>query len=135
MHYRDQTNRLVMRKQILNTAIATLLWLISTVLGGITMFYVFEATRLIVTILIPVDPDWTVAHGPQVIFVSRVILFILAISLIAFSILLLEKYHDAAAEPRRLGRWFAVTTIIELTVLGLAATIFYVISDQILGIM
>ena len=122
-----------MRKQILGTVIATLLWLVSVVLGGIVIFQVYEVTRLVFALLIPVDPEWTVSHGPQVIFVSRIVLFILAISLIAFSILWLEKYQDAAAEPRRLARWFTVTTIIEFFVLGLATMIIYVFSDQILG--
>ena len=122
-----------MRKQFYGMAIATLLWLVSTALGGIIMFQVYEATRLVFALLIPVDPEWTVSHGPQVILVSRVVLLILAISLIAVSILWLEKYNDAAAEPRRLARWFTVTTIIELSVLGLATMIIYVFSDQILG--
>ena len=122
-----------MSNQILGMAIATLLWLVSTVLGGLAIFQVYEATRLVATFLIPVDPDWTVSHGPQVTCVSRVVLFILAISLIVVSILLLEKYQDAAKEPGRLARWFTVITIIELAILGLATTITYVLSGQIIG--
>jgi hypothetical protein len=121
-----------LRKQIFGMAVVTFLWLVSTVLGGIVIFQVYEATRLLFTFLIPVDPDWTVAHGPQVLFVSRVVLFILAMSLIAVSILLLEKYFDAVSEPRRLAKMFFMTTILELTIIGLATIIIYVLPGSVL---
>jgi hypothetical protein len=123
-----------MRNQFSGMAIATLLWLVSTALGGIIMFQVYEVTRLVFTLLIPVDPEWTVVHGPQVTFVSRVVLFVLAISLIAVSILLLEKYQDSATEPRRLAKWFTVTTIIQLSILGLATMIIYVLPGSVLDV-
>jgi len=123
-----------MRNQFSGMAIASLLWLVSTALGGIIMFQVYEVTRLVFTLLIPVDPEWTVVHGPQVTFVSRVVLFVLAISLIAVSILLLEKYQDSATEPRRLAKWFTVTTIIQLSILGLATMIIYVLPGPVLDV-
>jgi hypothetical protein len=123
-----------MRNQFSGMAIASLLWLVSTALGGIIMFQVYEVTRLVFTLLIPVDPEWTVVHGPQVTFVSRVVLFVLAISLIAVSILLLEKYQDSATEPRRLAKWFTVTTIIQLSILGLATMIIYVLPGSVLDV-
>jgi hypothetical protein len=123
-----------MGKRILLTATATLLWLVSTVLGGIAMLQVYEATRVVAAFVIPVDPEWTVAHGPQVTFVARVVLFILAITLLAVAILLLEKYHGAAAEPRRFARMFCMTTAVELAIIGLATAIIYVLPGLALDV-
>ena len=69
-----------MGKRILLQAIATLLWLVSAVLGMIAMLQVYEATRVVAPFVIPIDPLQTVAHGPQVVFVARVVLIILAIA-------------------------------------------------------
>jgi hypothetical protein len=123
-----------MGKRILLAALAMLLWLASTVLGVIAMLQVYEATRVIAAFVIPIDPEWTVAHGPQVEFVSRVVLFILALSLLAVAILLLEKYLDATTELRRLARWFSVTTTIELAIFGLATAIIYVLPGPALDV-
>jgi hypothetical protein len=123
-----------MGKRILVQVIATLLWLVSTVLGTIAMLQVYEATRVVAAFVIPIDPLQTVAHGPQVMFVARVVLIILAIGLLSVSILLLEQYHDAAAEPRRLARRFSITTTIELAIIGLATAIIYVLPGLALGV-
>ncbi len=123
-----------MRKQIIGMAFATLLWLVSTVLGGIAMLQAYEATRIIATFVIPIDPEWTVAHGPQVTVVTRLVLLILAITLLAVAILLLEKYFKAVAEPRRLVRMFSVTAAIELAIIGLANAIIYLLPGLALDV-
>jgi hypothetical protein len=123
-----------MGKRILVRAIATLLWLVSAVLGMITVLQVYEASRVVAAFVIPVDPLQTVAHGPQVAFVARVVLIILAIGWLAGVILLLEKHYDAAGEPRCLAKMFLITTVIELAVIGLASAIIYVLSGLALGV-
>jgi hypothetical protein len=123
-----------MGKRFLLTAVATLLWLMSTVLGGIAMLQVYEATRVVAAFVIPVDPEWTVAHGPQVMLVARVVLIILAIGLLTVAILLFEKFHDAAAESRRLARMFCMTTAVELAIIGLATAIIYVLPGLALDV-
>jgi hypothetical protein len=123
-----------MGKRILVLAIATLLWLVSAVLGMIAMLQVYEATRVVAAFVIPVDPLQTTAHGPQVVFVARVALIILAIGWLSGAILLFEQYHDAAGERRRLARMFLITTIVELVVIGLATAIIYVLPGLTLGV-
>ncbi len=122
-----------MGKRFLLQAVATLLWLVSTVLGTIALLQSYEATRVVATFAIPIDPRHTAAHGPRVTFVARVVLIILAISLLVVSILLLEQYHGAAAEPRRLVKRFFLTTTIELAIIGLATAIIYVLPGLVLG--
>jgi hypothetical protein len=123
-----------MGKHILLQAIVTLLWLVSVILGTIAMLQVYEVTRVVAAFVIPINPEWTVAHGPQVVFVARVVLIILAIGLLSIAILLLEQYHGAAAEPRRLARRFSITTTIELVIIGLATAIIYVLPGLALGV-
>lgn len=123
-----------MGKRIWVQAIATLLWLVSAVLGMIAILQVYEATRAVAAFVIPVDPLQTVASGMQAVFVARVALIILAIGWLSVAILLLEQYHDAAAEPRRLARRFFMTTTIELAVIGLATAIIYVLPGLALGV-
>jgi hypothetical protein len=123
-----------MGKRIWAQAIATLLWLVSAVLGMIAMLQVYEATRVVAAFVIPIDPLQTVAHGMQVVFVARVALIILAIGWLSGVILLFDQYHDAAAERRRLARRFLITTTIELAVLGLATAIIYVLPGLALGV-
>jgi hypothetical protein len=123
-----------MGKRIWAQAIATLLWLVSAVLGMIAILQVYEATRVVAAFVIPIDPLQTVAHGMQVVFVARVALIILAIGWLSGVILLFDQYHDAAAERRRLARRFLITTTIELAVLGLATAIIYVLPGLALGV-
>jgi hypothetical protein len=115
-------------------AIATLLWLVSAVLGMIAMLQVYEATRVVAAFVIPIDPMQTAATGFQAVFVARVALIILAIGWLAGAILLFEQYHDAAAERRRLARRFLITTTIELAIIGLATAIIYVLPSLALGV-
>jgi hypothetical protein len=115
-------------------AIATLLWLVSAVLGMIAMLQVYETTRVVAAFVIPIDPLQTVAHGPQVMFVARVVLIILAIGWLVGAILLLEKYYDAARERRRLAKMFLITTAVELAVVGSASAIIYVLPGLTLGV-
>jgi hypothetical protein len=63
-----------------------------------------------------------------------VVLIILAMGLLSASILLLEQYHDAAAELRRLAGRFLITTTIELVVIGLATAIIDVLPGLALGV-
>ena len=123
-----------MGKRFWAQAIATLLWLVSAVLGMIAMLQVYEATRVVAAFVIPIDPLQTVAHGPRVLFVARVVLIILAIGWLAGAILLFEQYHDVAAERRRLARMFIITTTIELAVIGLATAIIHVLPGLALGV-
>lgn len=123
-----------MGKRILVQAIATLLWLVPAVLGMIAMLQAYEATRVVAISVIPVDPMQTTAAGFQAMFVARVALIILAIGWLSGAILLLEKYHDAAAERRRLARMFLITTVVELAVIGLASAIIYVLPGLALGV-
>jgi hypothetical protein len=121
-------------KRIWAHTMATLLWLVSAALGMIGLLQVYEATRVVAIFVIPVDPLQTTAHGPQVVFVARVALIILAIGWLAGAILLFEQYHDAAAERRRLPRMFLITTVVELAVIGLASAIIYVLPGLTLGV-
>jgi hypothetical protein len=123
-----------MGKRIWAQAIATLLWLVSAVLGMIAMLQVYEATRAVAAFVIPINPMQTTAAGFQAVFVARVALIILAIGWLAGAILLFEQYHDAAAERRRLARMFLMTTTIALAVIGLATAIIYVLPGLALGI-
>ena len=123
-----------MGKRIWVQAIATLLWLVSAVLGTIALVQAYEAIRVVAAFVIPIDPMQTVASGYQVVFVARAALIILAMGWIAGAVLLFEQYHDAAAEPRRLARRFLITTTIELAVIGLATAIIYVLPGLALGV-
>jgi hypothetical protein len=123
-----------MGKRFLVRAIATLLWLVSAALGMIGLLQVYEATRVVAAFVIPIDPLQTTAHGPQVMFVARVVLVILAIGWLAGAILLLEKYYDAAGERGRLAEMFLITTAVELAVIGLASAIIYVLPGLTLGV-
>jgi hypothetical protein len=84
--------------------------------------------------VIPVDPLQTTTAGFQAVFVARAVLLILAIGWLAGAILLLDQYHDAAAERRRLARMFIITTTIELAVIGLATAIIHVLPGLALGV-
>jgi hypothetical protein len=123
-----------MGKRFWAQAIATLLWLVSAVLGMIAMLQVYEATRVVAAFVIPIDPMHTTTAGFQAVFVARVALIILAIGWLSGVILLLDQYHDAAAERRRLARRFLITTTIELAVIGLATAIIYVLPGLALGV-
>jgi hypothetical protein len=100
----------------------------------IAMLQAYEATRVVAAFVIPIDPLQTTAHGPQVMFVARVVLIILAIGWLAGVILLLEKYYDAAGERRSLARMFLITTAVELAVIGLATAIIYLLPGLALGV-
>lgn len=123
-----------MGKRIWAHTMATLLWLVSAALGMIALLQVYEASRVVAAFVIPIDPLQTTAHGPQVMFVARGALIILAIGLLSVAILLLEKYYDAAGERRSLARMFLITTAVELAVIGLASGTIYVLPGLALGV-
>ncbi len=122
-----------MGKRFLLQVAITLLWLTSTALGMIALLQTYEATRVVAAFVIPVVPQQTAAHGPRVTFVARVTLIILGVILLVVSILLLEQYHGAAAEPRLLVKKFVITTIIELGIIGLATAIIYQLPGLVMG--
>ena len=123
-----------MGKRFWAQAIATLMGLVSAALGMVAMLQVYEATRVVAAFVIPVDPLQTVASGMQVVCVARVALIVLAIGWLSAVIVLLDRYHDAAGDRRRLARKFLIVTTIELAVIGLASATIYALPGLALGV-
>lgn len=109
------------------------LWLVSCVLGGVAVVEAYEATRVLAALTIPIDPLQEVMSRKQVLLVSRVSLVLLTFVWITAVILLLVRYLRALSAGQRLWRIFAVTTAVELAVLGGAAAIVYFVPSLALG--
>lgn len=114
-----------MARRIGTEAIATLTWLVSAAMGLAAVMQVYEATRVLALVMIPINPDDTVSSGYLILLVPRVALIFLAIGWLAGTISLLRSYSKAADEWRRLAVSFVKTTAIELIVLGLATAIIH----------
>ena len=107
-------------------AIALLLWLVSSILGGVGVIQIYEATRVVAALAIPVDPLQEVMSRKQVLLISRLALILLTITWVVVIILLLVRYLRMDSAVRHTWRTFAVTTVVELIVIGLStATIHY----------
>ena len=109
------------------------LWVVSCVLGGVAVVQVYEATRVVAALTIPIDPLQEVMSRKQVLLVSRVALVLLTFVWIVAVILLLVRYLNALSAGQRLWRIFAAATAVELAVLGLAAAIVYFLPSLALG--
>jgi hypothetical protein len=114
-----------MIKTIGKYALTWLLWSVSSVLGGIGVIQVYEATRVVTAFAVPVDPLQEVMSRKQVLLVSRVALVLLTIGWIVAIILLLVRYLRVYSAIRRVWRVFLITTVVELIVIGLSTAIVY----------
>jgi len=112
-----------MARRIGTEAIAILAWLVSAAIGLVAAMQAYEATRVLAALMIPINPDDTIASKHLIGLVPRVALVFLAIGWLAGVILLLRGYSEAAKEGRHLAVSFVKTTAIELIVLGLASAI------------
>jgi len=86
----------------------------------------YEATRVVAALAIPVDPLQIVVSRKQVLLVSRLTLIVLAFVWVIAVIWLLVRAIKLLDTPRRLGRTFVITILVELILIGLSiATIVY----------
>ncbi|HUV94886.1 MAG TPA: hypothetical protein VMX14_08675 [Anaerolineae bacterium] len=112
-----------MVRRIGTEAVAVLAWLVSAVIGLAAAMQAYEATRVLAAVMIPINPNDTVASGYLILLVPRVALILLAIGWLAGIILLLASYSKVVGEGRRLAISFVKTTAIELIVLGLGSAV------------
>jgi hypothetical protein len=98
---------------------------VSSILGGIGVIQIYEATRVVAALAIPVDPLQEVVSRKQVLLVSRLALILLTITWVIVIILLLVRYLRMDSAVRRTWRTFLLTTVIELIVIGLSTAIIY----------
>jgi hypothetical protein len=122
-----------MAKRVIQYAAAFVMWVISSVLGAVAMVQLYEATRVVAALAIPIDPMQEVMSRKQVLLVSRVALVLLAFVWIAAVIWLLVRYLRALEGSRRLWRVFAGTTVVELILLGVAVAVLYLLPGLALG--
>ena len=122
-----------MVKAALRYVAMCVLWLVSCVLGGMAVVQVYEATRVVAALTIPINHMQEVMSRKQVLLVSRVALILLTFVWIAAVILLLVRYLRLLSAGRGLWRTFGVTTAVELAVLGVAAAIVYFLPGLALG--
>ncbi len=114
-----------MVRRIGGQTMAILLWLVAVVVGSIALIQTYEVTRLLAALTMPFDPMETVTSTGRLIFVSQVLLIVLALAWFIGVILLLNRYTKAAETWRRLAVNFTATMAIELVVLGLTTALLY----------
>jgi hypothetical protein len=114
-----------MARRIGAEAIVILMWLVSAAIGLAAVMQAYEATRVLAAVMIPINPDDTIASKHLIVLVPRVALVFLAIGWLAGIILLLASYSKVVGEGRRLAVSFVKTTAIELIIFGLASAIIY----------
>jgi hypothetical protein len=112
-----------MIKTIGRHAIVLALWLVCCVLGGIAVIQMYEATRVVAALAIPVDPLQAVMSRKQVLLVSRLALITLAFVWVIAVIWLLVRSLKLLNVSRRLVRTFATTILVELIAIGISTAI------------
>jgi hypothetical protein len=92
----------------------------------------YEATRVVAALTIPVDPLQEVVSRKQVLLVSRMALIMLTILWVVAIILLLVRYLRVDSALRRMWRTFAIITVVELIVIGLSTATIYYLPDLVI---
>jgi hypothetical protein len=107
--------------------IALLLWLVSSTLGGVVVVQLYEATRVVAALAIPVDPLQEVMSRKQVLLVSRLALIFLIVAWVTAIVLMLVYYLRTLDAGRRMWRTFLIVVVVQAMILGLATAIVYVL--------
>jgi hypothetical protein len=102
---------------------ALLFWLASVALGGIAVIQMYEATRVVAALAIPIDPLQVVVSKKQVLLISRLALVALVFVWIIVVIWLLVRALKLLDAPRRLVRIFVPAVCVELVAIGLSSAV------------
>ncbi len=114
---------------------ATILWLLSADLGLIAVLQLYEATRVISALIMPIDPMQTVVSQGKVNLVSRVMLIVLAVTWLIGVIILPNFYLKIARKSvRHLLTRFLMITVIELATVGLATLVIHRLPGLVLEV-
>jgi len=101
------------------------MFLVSAALGVVAANQVFEASRLLFPILIPVNPQEMSAWNRLMVTVPRVLLIVLGIAWFGAVVVTMHLYTRAPLDLGRSWRLFRWTLLVEVILIALASLVIY----------